>query len=166
MLAGLLSQLQEQQADSTNPTTGLPATLELSWHSLDDFTQQIAMLLSLFAPTPIPQAMLEQVAEVALDTGIDREAIAPACDSLIQRFLLQRIDATTYQLHTPIWAYLQTKLKQSTQSDRYKQAFAQVMVTFAKRLSDPPPHRRMHRFCPGNPSYCRDCNHLANLVDR
>jgi tetratricopeptide (TPR) repeat protein len=147
MLAELLAQLQKQQADGANFT----AVMDLGWNSLDDFTQQIAMLLSLFAPTPIPQAMLEQVAEGALDTSIDREAIAPACDTLTQRFLLQRIDATIYQLHTPVWAYLQTKLKQSTQSDRYKQAFAQVMITFAKRLSDPPSIAECTDFAPAIP---------------
>lgn len=139
MLAELLSQLHEQRGNVTNSTIGLTAAMELSWNSLDEFTQQIGMLLSLFAPTPIPQTMLERVADAALVTDTKPEVIATACNAFVQRHLLQHIDTTTYRLHTSIRSYLQIQLDQSPQSDRFKQAFAQVMVSFAQRLSDPPP---------------------------
>lgn len=77
MLAELLSQLQEQHIDPANPTSGLTAALELSWNSLDESTQQIALILSVFAPAPIPGAMLAPIVHKVLDANLTQDAIAP-----------------------------------------------------------------------------------------
>lgn len=151
MLAELLSQLQERQGNLEAPNSGLAAALELSWDTLDEAIQQIAMVLSLFAPAPVPQEMLEQVTDAVWDEATNRENISTACSILIQKHWLQLTDRNTYRLHALIRNYLQTKLNRFSDSDCLKQTFCQAMVVFAEQLSDPPSIEECTAFAPAIP---------------
>ena len=93
--------------------------------------------------TPIPQLMLEQIAQAVLGIDINQGSIATAYDNLIQRFLLQRTDTTTYCLHAPIRAYLQTKLTSSTPERSLETSFHSDNGGFCQTALRPTPCRRM-----------------------
>ena len=166
MLADVLSRLEKQEAGDVDAArAGVEAVFDISWQSLDPTIQQLGCLLSVFAPAPISQTLLAQVIE-AVGVPIPEDAIASGCNTLIQRYLLQRIDQQTYTLHDLIRELFQAKLDQLPQADDLKRGFCQVMVLLSQDVPQPPNLTEIAKVAPAIPHIAEAATTLkAWLVD-
>lgn len=106
------------------------AVLELSWQELDELAQQLACLLSLFAPTPIPWLLVEQILP-----DQEKEALEDARDkALLNLGLIKRCGQESYQLNRSIQFFLWSKFAKLVEADQLKQKFCQLMVTAAQKI--------------------------------
>jgi hypothetical protein len=84
-----------QSEDDMTAQQGVQAAFELSWQELDNTDKQLACLVSLFAPAPIPWELVEQCLP-----DVDAEELEESRDDkLINLHLLQRKEKGIYQLH-------------------------------------------------------------------
>ncbi len=142
-IAAVLEQLKRQSL-AARPLVEVPgemdygrnvqAAIELSWQTLDEAAQQVAMLLGLFALAPVKAdwvvaSLPERDGEVVRDC-LDRE--------LVKRSLLNREELETgsfvYRLHGLVREFLQIKLAEQEGAEELQRAFAQVMVGVAQTI--------------------------------
>jgi tetratricopeptide (TPR) repeat protein len=140
-VASVLAQLQRNVLaakpiatvpDEMDYELNVQAAIELSWQTLDDIAQQVALLLGLFALAPIKA---DWAVASLLD---DDEAEVRACldQQLVKRSLLNR-DAEGYRLHGLVRAFLQTKravAEHTEQALALQQGFAEAMTAIAKTI--------------------------------
>ena len=135
---------------------GVAAAFELSLVELSMAAQQLAYELSLFAPTPIPWALVQTL----LPDGLDEEDVEHWRGSLVNTSLLKRVSPNTYQMHPLIREFLAhwshttagttcltsaTALTADTPSpspsagaDGWKQRYCAAMVKMAQQLPQTP----------------------------
>ncbi|NEQ83176.1 MAG: tetratricopeptide repeat protein [Moorea sp. SIO2I5] len=132
MLEELLSLLQEKQSQEGD--SGTDVVLELNWDSLQSSAQTMAALMSLFALAPIPWSLVSKAARAArldFDLVVNR-------DILVQKYLLQKLDDNTYQLHERIRDFLTIKGEQLADIEKLKQGFCSAIVAIAKDIPETP----------------------------
>jgi hypothetical protein len=99
---------------------GVEAAFNLSWDELDDNSQHLGKLLSLFAAAPIPWHLVESVEQKFIEDSdeyqeFDIEKIEEARANLIDSHLLQisLSKEQIYRLHSLIREFLRSKLDDS-----------------------------------------------------
>jgi tetratricopeptide (TPR) repeat protein len=131
---------------------GVVAAFELSWQELDEHSQELGCLLSLFAEAPIPWKLVE---ECLLEWDVeDLEDIRD--EQLYGLSLLERLDQGLYQLHPLIREYLGQKREQFSRVDALKRGYCRVMVSQAKEFPETPTRMEWEGFAPVVP-------HLAKV---
>jgi hypothetical protein len=110
--------LNEMDADTWTATAkiGVKAAFELSWDVLDEKSQHLGKLLSLFALAPIPWELAEQVkqkhCEMFPENGeFVAEEFRKAKSKLLKFHLLQVAGQDAYQLHSLIREFFRNKLE-------------------------------------------------------
>ncbi len=130
---GLADQsLQKDAICDTEMTAnqGVKATFDLSWQELDSKAQQLAMYLSLFAPSPFYRSLIE-----GLFPEQEPEEIEQCLtEDLINLNLVNDLGDGWYKLHPLIRVYLREKLEESEIKDEAKRAYGQVMVSIAQTI--------------------------------
>jgi tetratricopeptide (TPR) repeat protein len=184
MLGRLKKKRLEQPAlvkpeDDMTAQQGVQAAFELSWQELNNTDKQLACLLSLFAPTPIPWVLVELCLP-----HVDAEELEESRDDkLINLHLLQRKEKGIYQLHPLLREFFQAKLEEldppnppyqggqldsplfkAGQGGDLKQAFATAMVAVAKKIPDNPILELITAVSPGIPHLAEVANNLIQYV--
>jgi tetratricopeptide (TPR) repeat protein len=165
-LAEMLKRLKVQHLEDKaleQGQLGVKAAFELSWQELDEKTQLVGALLSLFAPGVIPWQLVESTSEVLNWAKAD---VTEARKQLYKRHLIQRLEDkdACYQIHPLIREFLKGKLAKKAElkqpqgllgflkklphkllpqtfshintNNNLKQAFAAVMVAKAKKIPE------------------------------
>jgi tetratricopeptide (TPR) repeat protein len=162
-LATLLSRLQEKvkrrevlksdplkRDEATGTLTahrGIEAAFDLSWEELDESSQHLGKLLSLFAPAPIPWRLAEAVDQKYFENSpeneeFDVEILEAARTRLIELHLIQlsQKQEQIYRLHSLIREFFRSKLEANLQlemtqdmgAEKLKRAFCYVMAAVAQ----------------------------------
>lgn len=137
----VLSQLQRRTlaarplatvADEMDYEHNIEAALELSWQTLDEQAQTVALLLGVFALAPIAAewviASLPDWDDVEVCDCLDRQ--------LVKRSLVNR-GPNGYELHGLVRAFLQSQLARpdwTAQASQLPQRFAEAMTAIAKTI--------------------------------
>jgi hypothetical protein len=110
--------LNEMDADTWTATAkiGVKAAFELSWDVLDEKSQRLGKLLSLFALAPIPWELAEQVKQKHCEMFPENGEFAVdefrrAKSKLLKFHLLQVAGQDAYQLHSLIREFFRNKLE-------------------------------------------------------
>ncbi len=117
---------------------GIKAAFELSWQELDTMTQDVAKLLSLFAPDVIPWELVESASKRLNWSKAD---VNNAKKQLYKRNLIQRLleeKEHSYRIHPLTREFLKIKLETSSFTDDIKRAFAATMLAVAQEISEAP----------------------------
>jgi tetratricopeptide (TPR) repeat protein len=156
-----LTHVDNPITENSSPHESVAAAFELCWQQLDEETQDLGCLLSLFALAPIPWTQVESVQgqlylpgalfEKLLDASqADSEAeVKSLVQDLLENwkqsrnqlesfYLLQPIAKETYQLQPLIWELFREKLADLESSKTIKSAFCQVMVAVGKQIPSSP----------------------------
>ena len=146
-LLEMLESLHQQRLDvealerSTETWTtaqlGVLAAFEFSWLKLDVKTQQVAELLSLFAPDVIPWGLVTSACQRLNWKKADRNK---AKKQLNKNYLIQSLEdrESSYKIHPLIRQFLRVKLNLTSSASDLKQAFVAEMLSVAKTISDTP----------------------------
>jgi tetratricopeptide (TPR) repeat protein len=139
----LWQRLQEKRLDARafkqaepgmTASLGVAAAFELSWQSLDELTQQLAAVLSLFALAEIPWRLVEQCLP-----EVDAEDLEEMRDrALLGGNLLKRVDQGMYQLHQLLREFFASKREQRADGAEFQQQFYQVVVAEAEKVKKKP----------------------------
>jgi tetratricopeptide (TPR) repeat protein len=130
---GLADQsLQKDPRFDTKMTAnqGVKETFDLSWQELDSKAQQLAMYLSLFAPSPFSESLIEGLFPEQKPEEIEQ----CLTEDLINLNLVNDLGDGWYELHPLIRVYLREKLEESEIKDEAKRAYGQVMVSIAQTI--------------------------------
>ena len=121
----------------TTAQRGVLAAFELSWQKLDAKTQQVAKLLSLFAPDVIPWGLVKSSCE-RLD--LRKPDINKAKKQLYKHYLVQRLEdrESGYTIHPLIRQFLLVKFNLTSLASEMKQAFTKEMLSIAQQIPDTP----------------------------
>ena len=106
----------EQDSWTLTAKRGVKAAFELSWEQLNEETQNLGKLLSLFALAPIPWNLVERVRQKHYETlSDDQKFIAEEfrkTRTILTRFhLLQTASKDAYQLHSLMREFFRNKLE-------------------------------------------------------
>jgi len=113
---------------------GVTAAFELSWQDLNEKSQHLAALLSLFALAEIPWTTVEQCLP-----DEDAEELEEIRDQqFLGSHLLQRMDQGMYQLHQLLKEFFASKREQRADVDELKRSFCRVMITVYEQIPYPP----------------------------
>ncbi|MEL6382980.1 MAG: tetratricopeptide repeat protein [Cyanobacteria bacterium J06626_18] len=110
----------------------IQAAFDLSWQDLPPEAKTVMGLLAIFAPAPIPQALIEG----ALPEW-DEEDLEDSLDAvLVQRNLLQSDTDGSYQLHQLLREFTVTKLETDLSTEKLflQRSVALAMTRFASRI--------------------------------
>ena len=133
---------------------GVADAFELSWERLDEDTEFLGCLLSLFASADIPWDLVKQAYSnmpSSKDGEIDLDILEEARADLVRFNLLQRTGEGTYRLHQLIREFLREKREQSAQVNDLKQAFLAAMVGIAAQVPESPTRKRIQALAPAMP---------------
>ena len=122
---------------------GVLEAFELSWQTLPEAVREVACWLSLFALAPIPW----EVAASTVDEA-EEEDFEDSRDVLLNRSLLRRVEAGTYQLHQLVREYFLAKLAQREDADALRRTYCQMMVALAKQVPSSPTRELLLRLTP------------------
>jgi tetratricopeptide (TPR) repeat protein len=140
-LSEMRERLEEQSLDSkalskteegmTAPL-GVQAAIELSWQELDVQAQELACLLSLFAPAPVLWGLVQ-----ACLPDRDGEELEDLRDEqLVGLSLLKRTGEGVYQLHQLLREFFREKLDSSAGADELKRVYCRVLVEEAQQIPE------------------------------
>jgi hypothetical protein len=106
----------EQDTWTLTAKRGVKAAFELSWEVLDEKSQHLGKLLSLFALAPIPWELAEQVKQKHCEMFPENgeflaEEFRKARTRLLKFHLLQMAGKDAYQLHSLIREFFRNKLE-------------------------------------------------------
>ncbi|MEO0825910.1 MAG: tetratricopeptide repeat-containing protein [Cyanobacteria bacterium J06642_9] len=139
-LAELQGQLDEQTLEAealTEMEAGMTASrnltkaIELTWQRLSPEAQDLACLLGVFAPTPIPWLRVEACYPDVEPATLKRLRNI----ELLRLSLLQRVEQERYQLHPLIHRFMRTKLADDSPLIA---AYCGVMVESAQEVDETP----------------------------
>jgi tetratricopeptide (TPR) repeat protein len=144
-IAKMLEELKKQrlQQEGINPKQktlstaqlGVKAAFELSWLELNEQTQKLAALLSLFAAEIFEWSWVESITN---SLSWDENGVEEALEQLYQRHLVNSLeveDKHYYKIHTLISEFLQEKLAALEEIDELKRAFALYFIDIARSIS-------------------------------
>ncbi|MEO0988114.1 MAG: tetratricopeptide repeat protein, partial [Cyanobacteria bacterium J06639_14] len=140
LLAELQGQLDEQELEAealTEMEVGMTASLnlakaiELSWQRLSAEAQDLACLLGVFAPAPIPWPRVE-----ACYPDVKPATLKRLRNLELLRFsLLQRVEQEHYQLHPVIHRFIRNKL---TDDSPLISAYCGAVIKASKEVDETP----------------------------
>ncbi len=139
-LAKTLAQLKQQQPQQEGENTliqtqrSVKTAFELSYLELDEQTQKIAAILSLFAEKIF---VWEWVESIANSLNWDGDNTDIALEQLYQRHLVsssEESDIYYYQIHPLIHKFLQENLEEFARVNEFKQAFISVFIEIAQSI--------------------------------
>ncbi|AFZ00399.1 tetratricopeptide repeat protein [Calothrix sp. PCC 6303] len=147
-LAKMLEQLKQQRLhqEAINPQQktlstaqlGVLAAFEISWVELNQETQQVATLLSLFAADIFVWEWVESTAKLL---NWEQSDVETAIEQLYQRHLVQCLEADDlygYKIHPLIREFLKVKLTADGESKEIKQAFTNTFMEIAQTIPQSP----------------------------
>jgi tetratricopeptide (TPR) repeat protein len=152
--------LQRDEVTGTSTALrGAEATYELSWDELDENSQHLGKLLSLFAPAPIPWYVAESVEQKYCGNSddskeFDVEEFEKARTKLLDLHLLQlsQQKEQIYRLHPLIREFFRSKLEHDTAytayTDQLQQGFCQEMLKIARQFPQSPTHEVLNLVAP------------------
>jgi tetratricopeptide (TPR) repeat protein/pimeloyl-ACP methyl ester carboxylesterase len=124
--------LRKTEEGMTAPL-GVQAAIELSWQELDEEARELAYLLSLFAPAPVPWGLVQ-----ACFPGSDSEELGDIRDEqLVGLSLLKRTGEGIYQLHQLLREFFRHKLDSSKGANDLKRSYCRALVEEAQILEVP-----------------------------
>ena len=144
----------------TTAQKGVKAAFELSWQELNEEAREVACLLSLFAVTPIPWKTVRECFDWDEE---DLEDIRD--DVLVQLSLLQKVEASRYQLHSLLREFMRDKLEESQNTERWKRKYCQVMVEAALQMPGNPTVKEIEGFTVFIPHLEEVANNLCDWVE-
>jgi tetratricopeptide (TPR) repeat protein len=131
----LNSEQQSLQQTLSTAQQGVLAAFELSWLELSPTTQQVAALLSLFAPNIFAWQWVESACELLNWSAADVET---ANEQLYALHLIQSVEDTSgeykIKIHPLIREFLKVKLAALPQASDLKRGFVEAMVAQAKLI--------------------------------
>jgi hypothetical protein len=106
----------EEETRTSTAKLGVESAFNLSWDLLDELSQHLGKLLSLFANAPIPWELAERVEKkyylMYPEKGeFDLDELELARAKLLRFHLCQNIDPQTYRLHSLIREFFRGKLE-------------------------------------------------------
>jgi tetratricopeptide (TPR) repeat protein len=128
--------INTQQKGLSTAQFGVLAAFEISWVELNQETQQVAALLSLFAADIF---VWEWIKLMTQSLNWDESDVEIAIEQLYQRHLVQCLEEEGeyyYKIHPLIREFLQLKLIASAESNEFKQAFASAFIEIAQSIPD------------------------------
>lgn len=129
----------EQQMQQTFSTArrGVRAAFELSWQELNQISQRIGQLLSLFKPTVIPWELVTFSSETQ-SLGWTTKEIKSAKNELHNLSLIQRIEDRKYyyKIHPLLREFFQAKLAASDQATKLRETFSAAIEAFYNKLAN------------------------------
>jgi tetratricopeptide (TPR) repeat protein len=125
-------QLMPQPLSMMANQRGVWAAFELSWEPLDEPAQQLAQMLSFFAPGDVAWDLVEQVMAV---TDLDETALTAAKTKLYQQSLLQTADGQTLRLHPLVQEFFTAQRQQQPQLETWQQQYIQGLVKYAQGIA-------------------------------
>ncbi|MFM9267285.1 tetratricopeptide repeat protein [Tychonema sp. BBK16] len=151
--------LQRDEATAMSTARrGAEATFELSWDELDENSQNLGKLLSLFAPAPIPWYVAESVEQKYCENSddskeFDVEEFEKARTKLLDLHLLQlsQRKEQIYRLHPLIREFFRSKLEMEDDpayTDQLQQGFCQEMLEIARQFPQSPSHEVLNLVAP------------------
>jgi len=151
--------LQRDEAIATSTAQrGAEATFELSWDELDENSQNLGKLLSLFAPAPIPWYVAESVEQKYCENSddskeFDVEEFEKARTKLLDLHLLQlsQQKEQIYRLHPLIREFFRSKLEMEhdpAYTYQLQQGFCQEMLEIARQFPQSPSHEVLNLVAP------------------
>jgi tetratricopeptide (TPR) repeat protein len=109
---------------------GVAAAFELSWNELDEDSQELGCLLSLFASAKIPWNLVEQCL-----SDVDEEDLEDRRDEkLVNLSLLQSLGDNCYEFHPLIREFCRNKLSGLDLVEEMKQNICRVIVGVAEKI--------------------------------
>jgi len=139
---------------------GVADAFELSWERLDEDTQFLGCLLSLFASADIPWDLVKQAySNIILpeDGEIELDILEEARADLVRFNLLQRTGERSYRLHQLIRKFLGEKREQLPQVYDLKAWFVFTIVQVAAQIPELPTHQQIKATAPAIP-------HIAEVI--
>jgi tetratricopeptide (TPR) repeat protein len=140
-IASLLSELQENGLSDPSlmgpdvngiAREGVAAAIAVSWYRLSDNEQRMACLLSLFAPAPIPFALIESAAAIEPTwSGYNADF-----RNLLNRYLLDPVDSKSYQLHQLVREFFHSKLNERADADDLKKRVGHALAVAARSVPE------------------------------
>jgi tetratricopeptide (TPR) repeat protein len=150
-------QLNEAMITST-ARRGAEITFELSWDELDENSQHLGKLLSLFAPAPIPWSLAESVEQKYCENSepskeFDVEEFEQARTKLLELHLLQlsQEKEQIYKLHPLIREFFRSKLEMEhdpVYTAQLEQGFCEEMLEIARQFPQSPTHEVLNLVAP------------------
>jgi len=143
-LAKTLAQLKQQQPRQEEEKTliqtqrSVKTAFELSYLELDEQTQKIAAILSLFAENIF---VWEWVESIANSLNWEQDNADTALEQLYQRHLVsssEESDTYYYQLHPLIRKFLQEKLEEFAAVNEFKKVFVGTFMEIAQTIPESP----------------------------
>ncbi|MCL1468358.1 NB-ARC domain-containing protein [Argonema galeatum] len=129
----------DEQLQDTEMTAkrGVKAAFELSWQELDTLTQPVTAFLSLFAPDVFVWEWVECEPDLF---NCPKSDINEAKKQLLKRHLMQRVKEIEagYKIHPLIREFLQLKLSELQEAEKFRQSFVARFVKFAKKIPERP----------------------------
>jgi len=113
---------------------GVTAAFELSWQDLNEKSQQLAALLSMFALAEIPWSLVE--ACLPEEEPEDLEDLRD--EKLLGLSLLERTGQEMYQLHQLLREFFAVKREQMAEVEEWKRSFCKVMVREGQKIPQQP----------------------------
>ena len=111
---------------------GVAAAFELSWNELDEDSQELGCLLSLFAAAKIPWNLVEQCL-----SDVDEEDLEDRRDEkLVHLSLLQSLGDNCYEFHPLIREFFRNKLSGLDLVEEMKQNICRAIVGAARKIPD------------------------------
>uniref|UniRef100_UPI00145F4192 tetratricopeptide repeat protein n=1 Tax=Brasilonema sp. UFV-L1 TaxID=2234130 RepID=UPI00145F4192 len=150
--------------DDMTAQLGVQAAFELSWQELNNTDKQLACLLSLFAPAPIPWELVEFCLP-----DVDAEELEESRDDkLLNLHLLQRKEKGIYQLHPLLREFFQANLETPAILATWgnlKYAFAKAMIEeVAKKIPQDATREQITAISPAIPHLAEVANNLIEYV--
>jgi tetratricopeptide (TPR) repeat protein len=140
---------------------GVRAAFGLSWQELDEQAQELACLISLFAPAPVPWGLVQ-----ACLPDRDSEELEDLRDEqLVKLSLLKRTGEGVYQLHQLLREFFREKLDASHGAEGLKREYCQVLVRVAQQIPNVPTREVVGRVLPLIPHLAEVATSLHPWVD-
>ena len=127
---GLKHKSLERFSKDMTGKRGVVTAFELSWNELDEDSQELGCLLSLFASAPTPWDLVEKCL-----SDVDEEELEDRRDKLINFSLLQDLGASNYGLHPLIRQYFRNKFAGFCSSvEKMKYSICKVIAESAREI--------------------------------
>lgn len=162
-LKAMLSLLEEKRlrhiaVKETDPTMtgqlGVADAFELSWERLDENSQKLGCMLSLFALADIPWWLVEgayHYLPTSEDEEINLEVLEEARADLLNCHLLKSTSDAACRLHPLIREFLRGKREESIEVNELKEAFVNATWAVADQIPDSPTYQRIQMAAPAIP---------------
>ena len=122
--------LKDETAATMTAKLGVAEAFELSLQRLDEASQTLLSLLSLFAATPIAWEWVQ-----ACLADVPTPTLRQQRNKLLQNSLLQRVDQDIYQLHPLIQEFLRVRFAALDSTAPLQQSYCKTIALAANQIS-------------------------------